>query len=140
MYQTHLLIGRLGSDPEMRYTPSGTQVVNLSLAVDDIVPNRSAGEGEKTTTKITTWYRVVCWGKLAEIVSQYCAKGQSIAVEGTRLKASAYLDKNEQPAAKLELTARVVRFLSAKNGSGAQAAAADDADAAAEEAAEEEPF
>jgi single-strand DNA-binding protein len=72
-----MLIGRLGQDPEMRYTPSGRPLTKLQLAV-----NRSwtSADGEKK--KETEWFNVVAWGKLAEICNQYLSKGQQVYIEG----------------------------------------------------------
>ena len=71
------LIGRLGRDPEMRYTPSGKPLTKLQLAA-----NRSwtTADGEKKTE--TEWFNIVAWGKLAEICNQYLKKGQQIYIEG----------------------------------------------------------
>lgn len=72
-----MLIGRLGQDPEMRYTPSGRPLTKFQLAA-----NRSwtTAEGEKKNE--TEWFNVVAWGKLAEICNQYLNKGQLVYVEG----------------------------------------------------------
>lgn len=67
-----MLIGNLGRDPEMRYTPSGKAVTSFSIAVND-------GYGEK---RHTTWFRVECWDKLAEIAAEYARKGSTVYVEG----------------------------------------------------------
>jgi single-strand DNA-binding protein len=71
-----LLIGRLGQDPEMRYTPSGKPLTKFQLAV-----NRSwTTDGEKKTE--TEWFNIVAWGKLAEICNQYLSKGQQVYIDG----------------------------------------------------------
>lgn len=72
-----LLIGRLGQDPEMRYTPSGKPLTKFQLAV-----NRSwtTADGEKKTD--TEWFNIVAWGKLAEICNQYLTKGQQVYIDG----------------------------------------------------------
>lgn len=71
-----LLIGRLGQDPEMRYTPSGKPLTKFQVAV-----NRSwTTDGEKKTE--TEWFNVVAWGKLAEICKQYLKKGQQVYIDG----------------------------------------------------------
>jgi single-strand DNA-binding protein len=72
-----ILIGNLGADPELRHTPSGTAVSNLRLATTEVFSNR---EGEKT--KRTEWHRVVAFGRLAEICSQYLKKGRQVYIEG----------------------------------------------------------
>ena len=82
MYNRVVLIGRLTRDPEMRYTPSGHPVANLTLAVDRPFKN---GQGEREADFID----IAAWRKLAEIVSQYTAKGQLLTVEG-RLEIRSY--------------------------------------------------
>jgi single-strand DNA-binding protein len=72
-----MLIGNLGRDPEMRFTPSGKPVTEFSLAVNR---RRRTPEGE--TTDETEWFRIVCWDRLAEITDQYLSKGSQIFVEG----------------------------------------------------------
>lgn len=73
-----ILIGRLGADPEVRFTSSGIAVVNVSLATNESYTNR---EGERVDK--TEWHRLVFWRQLAEIAGQYLRKGASIYVEGT---------------------------------------------------------
>jgi len=73
-----ILIGRLGADPEVRFTSSGIAVVNVSLATNESYTNR---EGEKVDK--TEWHRLVFWRQMAEIAGQYLRKGASIYVEGT---------------------------------------------------------
>ena len=73
-----ILIGNLGQDPEVRYMPSGTAVANVSLATSESWRDRNSGE----TQERTEWHRVVFFGKLAEVVSQYCKKGSKLYVEG----------------------------------------------------------
>ena len=72
-----MIIGRLGQDPEMRYTPSGRPLTKFQLAA-----NRSwtTADGEKKTE--TEWFNIVAWGKLAEICNQYLNKGQQVYIEG----------------------------------------------------------
>jgi single-strand DNA-binding protein len=72
-----MLIGRLGKDPEMRYTPSGTPLVKFSLATSRKFTDREGQKQEKTE-----WHRVVAWRKLAEICGQYLFKGKQIMIEG----------------------------------------------------------
>ena len=72
-----ILVGNLGGDPTMRYTPSGTAVANFNIATTEKYTNRS-GERESRTE----WHRVVAWGRLAEICNQYLKKGKQIYVEG----------------------------------------------------------
>lgn len=72
-----MLIGRLGQDPEMRYTPAGKAVATFSLATDN---SFKGADGEKVQR--TDWHSVQCWGKLAEITTQYAKKGRLVYVEG----------------------------------------------------------
>lgn len=72
-----ILIGRLGADPEIRYTPDGTMVVNMRLATDESYKNKAGEKVEKTE-----WHRLVGFRKLAEICGNYLTKGRLIVVEG----------------------------------------------------------
>ncbi len=72
-----MLIGNLGRDPEMRFTPSGTAVTDFSLAV-----NRRRRNQEGEYSDETEWFRIVCWNRLAEIADQYLGKGTQVYVEG----------------------------------------------------------
>ncbi len=72
-----LLIGNLGSDPEIRHTPGGTPVANFRLATNEAFTDRS---GNKQTR--TEWHRIVAWSKLAEICGQYLKKGRQVYIEG----------------------------------------------------------
>lgn len=100
------IIGNLGGDTEMKYTPGGDPVTSFSVASND-------GSGDKKTT---TWYKVSVWGKQAEACHQYLKKGSLVAVVASRLKVSPYLSKQDgQPAASIEVTASNVRFLDSKD-------------------------
>jgi len=83
-----ILVGNLGADPIMRYTPNGTAVVNFSIATTDKFTSKS-GERESRTE----WHRVVAWSKLAEICNQYLKKGKQIYVEG-RLQTRSWDDQS----------------------------------------------
>jgi single-strand DNA-binding protein len=74
-----ILIGRLGADPEVRYTPDGTCVCNFSLATDEKWTDKNTGEKQQRTE----WHRIVAWRKLAEICGEYLVKGKQIYCEGT---------------------------------------------------------
>ena len=114
-YHTIIIVGRLGRDPELRYTPSGQAVCNLSLATDNSFTNR---EGQRVTR--TVWFRVTVWGKQAETVNQYLAKGRQILVEG-RMNPDEnggpriWSRQDGTPAASYEITANTVRFLGGRN-------------------------
>lgn len=105
MFQQTLIVGRVGRDAEMRYTPGGIPVTNFSVAVDRRWTDASGQAQEKVT-----WFRIVCWRKLAEVTAQYVKKGQRILVAGD-IEASAWADRDGTPRASLELTAERVRFL-----------------------------
>lgn len=105
MFQQTIVVGRIGRDAEMRYTPGGIPVTNFSVAVDQRWTDASGQAQEKVT-----WFRIVCWRKLAEITNQYVKKGQRILVAGD-IEASAWIDRDGTPRASLELTADRVRFL-----------------------------
>jgi len=73
-----ILVGRLGRDPEVKYTPSGAPVAKFSLATDEVFKDRS-GEQQKHTE----WHNIVAWNKLAEICGQYLTKGKQVYIEGS---------------------------------------------------------
>ena len=100
-----IVVGNLGNDPEMRYTPDGTPVCSFSLAVNRRWTNQDGTSGEKVT-----WYKVSTWRKLAESCNQYLTKGRQVLVTG-EIGASAWTDEKGEARATLELTARDVRFL-----------------------------
>jgi len=108
MYQKTVIVGNLGNDPEMRYTPSGVPVTSFSVAVNKRWTDQNGDLQEKTT-----WFRVTAWRKLAEQCAQYLHKGRLVLVEGD-IDASAWTGQDGQPRATLELTARVVRFLGSR--------------------------
>ncbi|MCE7988343.1 MAG: single-stranded DNA-binding protein [Caldilinea sp. CFX5] len=113
MYQQIILIGNLGNDPEMRYTPSGVAVASFSLAV-----NRSwTGQDGQRQDK-TTWFRVSVWNKQAETVTQYLSKGRQVMVIGEVEEARVFTDRDGNPRASLEVKAQSVRFLG-QRGDGA---------------------
>jgi single-strand DNA-binding protein len=76
-YQKLIIVGNLGRDPEMRYTPDGTPVTTLSVATNRKWNNPDGSQGEETA-----WFRVTCWRKTAEIAAQYLTKGRQVMIEG----------------------------------------------------------
>ena len=103
------LLGRVGADPEMRYTQNGTAVTQLRLATERV---RKGGEAE------TDWHSVVVWDKLAESVANYVEKGQRIYVSG-RLAQNSWEGDDGQRRYRTEIHAQEVVFLdSARNGNG----------------------
>ena len=106
------LIGRLGADPELRHTPSGSAVATFNLATNERFKD-SNGESQETTE----WHRIVVWGKLAEICAQYLAKGKLIYVEGS-IKTREYEHKDGNNRRVTEIVARTMQMLDrAGNGS-----------------------
>ena len=105
MYEKHVIMGNLGREPEMRYTPAGVPVTDFSVAVNKRYTNKDGERVEKTT-----WYKVTCWRKLAETCAQYLKKGRTVIVEGD-LAAEAYTDRDGKPQAKLVITATSVQFV-----------------------------
>jgi single-strand DNA-binding protein len=118
MYQKSIVVGHLGRDPEMRYTPSGVPVTSFSIATTRKWSSANGEQQEKTT-----WFRVTCWRKLAELTAQYLKKGRLVLVEGD-IDASAYTDREGNARASLELTATNIKFLGGRGeGEGAPGAA-----------------
>ena len=100
-----MLIGRLGADPEMRYTANGQAVTTFNLAVNR---NWTSRDGERRED--TEWVTVVCWEKLAETVSQYLQKGRQAFVEG-RLQTRNWEGQDGVKRYKTEVVATTVQFL-----------------------------
>jgi single-strand DNA-binding protein len=114
-----ILVGRLGRDPETRYTSGGQAVANFTLATDETFKSRS-GERQKRTE----WHRIVLWGKLAEITQQYLKKGMLIYVEG-RLQTRQWEDKRDgQKRQTTEIVANVMRMLTSRAEGAAAGASA----------------
>jgi single-strand DNA-binding protein len=109
MYEMLTIVGNLGRDPEMKYTPSGKAVTNFSVAVNTRWTNGDGTDGERVT-----WFKVACWGKLAEVTNEYLAKGRRVLVTASRIEAEAYIDKEGEPRAALKVTADAVKFLDGK--------------------------
>jgi single-strand DNA-binding protein len=100
-----MIIGHLGRDPEMRYTPSNRPVTTFSLAS---TRNWTTAEGEKRSE--TEWFNVVAWGSLAEICNQYLKKGQQVYVEG-RLQTRRWEDEQGNKRSAVEIVAREMIML-----------------------------
>jgi single-strand DNA-binding protein len=100
-----MLIGRLGGDPEMRYTPSGKPLTKFRLATDR---SWTTADGEKKTE--TEWFNIVSWGKLAEICNQYLKKGQQVYVEG-RLHTRRWQDDEGNNRSSIEVVAQEMIML-----------------------------
>ena len=114
-----ILVGRLGRDPETRYTSGGQAVANFTLATDETYKDRS-GERQKRTE----WHRVVLWGKLAEIAQQYLKKGMLVYVEG-RIQTRQWEDKRDgQKRMTTEIVGNVMRMLTSRAEGAAAGATA----------------
>lgn len=105
-----MLIGNLGTDPEMRYTANGSAVTNFRMAVGRTY---TAADGERREE--TEWFSVVCWNKLAELVSQYLQKGRKAYVEG-RLQTRSWEGQDGQTRYRTEVIAETVQFLDRAQG------------------------
>tara|TARA_B100000401_G_scaffold331586_1_gene230962 strand:+ start:119 stop:547 length:429 start_codon:yes stop_codon:yes gene_type:complete len=103
-----MLIGNVGQDPELRYTPDGNPVANFSIAVNR---RRRVGEEYKDETE---WFNIVCFSRTAENVNQYLTKGQKVYVEG-RFQSSEYVGQDGNQRKSFEVIANEVTFLSTKN-------------------------
>jgi len=116
MYHTLILVGNVGRDPEMRYTPSGQPVTSFSVATSRQYTN-NGGE----TIKETVWFRVTTWGKTAENCNKFLKKGSKVLVEGRLTPDAAtggprvWTAQDGTPRASFEVTANTVRFLSSRN-------------------------
>jgi single-strand DNA-binding protein len=116
MYHTVIIVGNVGRDAEMRYTPSGQAVTSFSVATNR---QYTANSGEQV--KETIWFRITTWGKQAEICNQYVKKGSKVLVEGrltpdqTTGGPRIWNDQSGSPRASFEVTANTVRFLSSRS-------------------------
>ncbi len=112
-----ILVGNLGADPELKYTPSSRPLCNLRIATTDVFKDKSGQRQEKTE-----WHRVTVWGDTAENCNKYLSKGRSVYVEG-RLQTRSY-DKEGQKHYATDIVADRVVFLGSGGGEVARAAAA----------------
>jgi single-strand DNA-binding protein len=105
-----ILIGNLGNDPEVRYTPSGSAVANVNLATSETWRDKQTGELQDRTE----WHRVVFFNRLAEIVGEYLRKGSKIYIEGT-LRTRKWQDKNGIDRYTTEIIANEMHILDSRN-------------------------
>jgi len=134
MFHRVTIIGFVGQDPAMRYTPDGTPVCNFSVATRQVVSKERVADcpsGWKESLngknwELTTWFRVTVWRKLAEAVNHYVGKGQQIFAEG-ELRGEAesgtqnpriWTGNDGEQRASYEITARTVKFLGKREGNG----------------------
>jgi single-strand DNA-binding protein len=134
MFHRVTIIGFVGSDPTMRYTPDGTPVTNFSVATRQVVSKERCQEcpsGWKESLngknwELTTWFRVSCWRKLAEAVNEFVGKGSSVFVEGElrgdpqdgSQNPRVWTGQDGEARASYEITARTVKFLGKREGNG----------------------
>jgi len=107
-----IVVGNLGRDPELRYTPSGQPVASFSVATNERWNDRDGKPQERTE-----WHRIVVWGKQAENCANYLAKGRSVYIEG-RLQTREWEDKEGQKRQTTEIVAQTVQFLGGRDGAG----------------------
>jgi single-strand DNA-binding protein len=108
-----ILVGRLGSDPEVRYTPSGDAVANFSVATSEEWKDKNSGEKKERTE----WHRIVAWRKLGEICGEYLSKGRQVYVEG-RIQTRSWDDQNGVKKYTTEIIATDVQFLGGRDSAG----------------------
>jgi single-strand DNA-binding protein len=113
-----ILIGNLGADPEIRYTPGGSAVTTVSVATSDAWKDKQSGQLQERTE----WHRVVFFGRLAEIVGEYLRKGSKVFVEGA-LRTRKWADKNGVDRYTTEIVAGAMQMLDAKGGGSTHAGA-----------------
>lgn len=108
-FQKITILGRVGNSAELRFTPSGVAVAGFSLASSE-----TWKDGNGTKQERTTWHRCTLWGKTAEALAEHVTKGKLLLIEGT-VTARAYMDKNSEPQASLEVKVDQLRFAGGKN-------------------------
>ena len=109
-----ILIGNLGADPEIRYTQSGTAVVNFRLATTESWKGQDGQMQEQTE-----WHHIVAWKRLAEICAEYLAKGSKVYIEG-KLQTRKWQDQNGNDRYTTEIVAREMKMLSPRGQSSAK--------------------
>ncbi len=118
-----ILVGNLGRDPEVRYTPSGSAVANVTIATSDQWKDKQTGEQQERTE----WHRVVFFNRLAEVVAEYVKKGQQIYVEG-RIQTRKWQDQSGQDRYTTEIVANEMQMLGGRGGGGASSGFGQDMD------------
>ena len=113
-----ILIGRLGADPEVRYTPSGVAVANFNIATSEEWKDKDTGEKKERTE----WHRIVVWSKLGELCGEYLSKGRQVYVEG-RIQTRSWDDRDGNKRYTTEIIATDVQFLGGRDA-GAESKAA----------------
>jgi len=130
-----MVIGHLGRDPEMRYTPSGRPVTTFTIAVSR---SWNTADGERRTE--TEWFNIVAWGNLAEICKQYLYKGQQVYIDG-RLQTRRWEDKEGQKHTSVEVVANEMMMLGDRRENSSQTQeSSEQTDEIAEPIADEDEF
>lgn len=115
-----ILIGNLGKDPEIRYTPSGDAIANLTIATSESWKDKQSGEQKE----ITEWHRVVAYGRLAQIMGEYLKKGSKVYVEGS-LRTRKWQDKDGQDRYTTEVRCNEMQMLDGRSEGGPRGQSAD---------------
>ena len=105
-----ILIGRLGRDPEVRYTPDGTAVANFSIATSEEWKDKGSGEKKERTE----WHRIVAWRRLGEICGEYLSKGRQVYIEG-KLQTREWEDQEGNKRWTTEIVARDMQMLGSRD-------------------------
>ena len=129
-----ILIGRLGKDPEMRFTPSGKAVTNFSMATSESWKDASGERQERTE-----WHKVQIWGPLAEVASKYLTKGSQVYIEG-RLQTRKYDDSNGIERQTTEIVASALTMLGGKGEGGNDPGKPDSSDGTSPDDLDSIPF
>ncbi|MCK9364097.1 MAG: single-stranded DNA-binding protein [Syntrophales bacterium] len=108
MINKAILVGRLGKDPEVRYTPDGMMVTNFTMATDEVWKDKNGEKAQKTE-----WHRIVTFGKLAEICGKYLIKGKLVYIEG-RIQTRSWEDKEGVKKYTTEIVASDMKMLDSK--------------------------
>lgn len=111
-----ILVGNLGADPEVRYSPSGAAVTNIRIATSEVWRDKQSGEQQERTE----WHRIVFFGRLAEIAGEYLKKGQQVYVEG-RLQTRKWQDRDGNDRYTTEIVANEMQMLGGRGGGGGSA-------------------
>lgn len=132
-----ILVGRLGKDPEIKYTPSGTAIANFTMATSENYKDKDGQKQERTE-----WHKIVAFGKLAEICGEYLAKGKQVYIEG-RIQTRSWDDKDGNKKYMTEIVANTMQMLGKPDAtaSSGQTAAAESSSAQEPSVVEEDvPF
>jgi single-strand DNA-binding protein len=141
MFHTLIIVGNVGRDPEMRYTPSGQAVTSFSVA-----SNRKYTSSNGEQINETIWFRVSAWGKQAEICNQFLKKGSRVLIEGRLMPDKAtggpriWQKQDGSSGSSFEVNAQTVRFLTTRNESESGSAASDPGEMATAPAEDDIPF